>query len=47
MATTNQDEPDKAMLDARKEMWAQFIKFSTYTIVGIAILLILMALFLL
>jgi hypothetical protein len=44
---TDKNEPDEAMVAARKDMWNQFIRFSTYTIVGIAVILILMALFLL
>ncbi|MEQ9814314.1 MAG: hypothetical protein RLO50_16160 [Azospirillaceae bacterium] len=45
MAADNQ-EVDKDLLAARQEMWRSFTKWSTVSIVGIAIILILMALFL-
>jgi hypothetical protein len=48
MATDNRRfDSDDEMLATRQAFWSGFIKFSTYSIVGVALLLIVMALFLL
>jgi hypothetical protein len=47
MAADLESEDQKKMLSDRRSMWDGFTKLTTYSIVGIAILLILMALWLL
>lgn len=48
MATDNRRfDSDDDLLANRQAFWSGFIKFSTYSIVGVALVLILMALFLL
>jgi|GEM_PF-967108 len=41
------NEDEEHVLASKRAMWSSFTKFSTYSIVAIAIVLILMALFLL
>lgn len=47
MTTIDEKRVDDELLASRRAMWASFLKFSTYSIVGVALALILMALFLL
>lgn len=47
MATQNNHLAGNELLAAKRAMWAGFLKLSTFTIVGVSILLIGMALFLL
>jgi|HigsolmetaAR204D_1030405.scaffolds.fasta_scaffold02591_6 hypothetical protein len=48
MATHNTHvEVDQEMLASRQAVWAGFVKFSTYAIVSVAVLLLLGAIFLL
>jgi hypothetical protein len=47
MATDQKPTDDPEILAAHQAMWDGFVKFSTYSIVGVAVVLILMALFLL
>lgn len=47
MATDQKPTDNPEILAAHQAMWDRFVKFSTYSIVGVAITLILMALFLL
>ena len=47
MATHGTSLVDSDLLATKKAMWATFLKFSTYSIVGISVLLIGMAVFLL
>jgi hypothetical protein len=47
MASDNKRLDEDELLASRKAMWSGFVKFSTYSIVGVSIVLIGMALFLL
>lgn len=47
MMATHERHVDDELLASRKAMWSGFLTFSTYAIVGVAVILILMALFLL
>ncbi|MEO3433525.1 hypothetical protein [Inquilinus sp. CAU 1745] len=47
MATDGKRLGEDEMLEARQAFWSGFLKFSTYSIVGVSLLLIIMALFLL
>ena len=47
MAAENRNGEDQEMLATRAEMWQGFMRWSTRSIVAIAVVLILMALFLL
>jgi len=46
-STDNRNAAERELLASRRAMWQGFLKFSTYSIVVVAIVLILMALFLL
>lgn len=39
-------EHDEDLMESRRQMWSGFIKFSTYSIVGVCLILIALALFL-
>lgn len=47
MASENKDTAERELLSERRQTYSAFTKFGTYSIVAIAIVLILMALFLL
>lgn len=47
MASENKDAAEHELLDSRRQTYSAFTKFGTYSIVAIAIVLILLALFLL
>ena len=47
MASDQKPTDDPEILAEHQAMWSSFVKFSTYSIVGVAIVLILMAIFLL
>lgn len=47
METQNKPEVDQEMIADRAVMWSGFVRLSTYSIVSIAVTLILLALFLL
>jgi hypothetical protein len=46
VASQNQPAQEDEFVAAKKAMWSRFIKFSTWAIVGVAVLLIGMLLFL-
>ena len=47
METQQKPETDQEMVADRAIMWSGFVRLSTYAIVSVAVILILMALFLL
>lgn len=47
MAPENDNVADRELVESRRQMYKGFTRFSTYSIVAIGIVLILMALFLL
>ncbi len=47
MAVNDRPSEEEELIASKREMWSGFLRFSTYSIVGIALLLILLAIFLL
>jgi len=46
-STDDKQAAERELLESRQAIWQGFLRFSTYSIVAVAIVLILMALFLL